>query len=248
MKMAIAFAAGLVMVGCSTAPAYNRAEMEQDLQQGRQILVDDVDVLRAGQVRPQLPLPFRLAVVPPSVMNVRHYGVPEEMEGERREILAWGDKLRAAGIISDLVIIPQMLLQTSAPQTDLYRQLRVASARLGADALLILRSATDVDSTLNPLSVLDLTIVGMFVVPGHHKDALTMVEGILVDNRNQFVYMALSAEGSGTTCGALVSVDQRTAIQRSRVAALKDFGDKLAAASLHVPFDGGGSRYSTPGK
>ncbi len=246
MRTLIALAAVLAAVGCS--PAYNRTVMEQELQDTRQILVDDIDVLRAGEVRPQLPLPFRLAVVPPSVMNVRHWGVPEELEGERREILAWGDKLRAAGVVSDLVIIPQMLIQTSAPSADLYRQLRVAAARLGADALLILRSATDVDSTVNPLCVLDLTIVGMFVVPGHHKDALTMLEGILVDNRNQFVYLALSAEGTGTACGPLASLDQRTAIQRARVAALKDFGDKLAAAASRVPLDSSGPRYGTPGK
>jgi rhombotail lipoprotein len=247
MKTLIAIVAALSAAGC--AAEFPRTEMQRELEQdGRQILVDDADVLHAGQVRPQLPLPFRMAVVPPSMMNSHRWGVPEELEGERKEIAAWGDRLRAEGVITDLVIIPQMLVRVGNNHPEFYRQLRVAAARLGADALLILNSVSDVDSYVNPLAVLDITIVGMFVVPGHHKDALTMVEGIMVDNRNQFVYLALSAEGTGTTCGTLVSLQERSAIQKSRVAALKNFGDQLVTEARRVPLDGGGPRYGTPGK
>jgi len=246
MKKLIAVAAALGAVGCT--PAYNRAALREELQESRLVIVDDPDVFQAGQARPQLPLPFRMAVVPPTVMNTCSYGVPEEMEGERREILACGDKLRAAGIISDLVLIPEMLIGRSVRNGEFYRDLRVAAARLQADAVLVLRSVSDVESYINPLGVLDITLVGMVVLPGHHKDALTIVEGVLLDNRNQYVYLALSAEGMGSTFGPLASIEARPAIRRSRVAALKCFGDKLVQEAGRASLDGLGSRYATPGK
>ena len=69
--------------------------------------------------------------------------------------------------------------------------------------------------------------LGMSVVPAHQKDALTIVEGMVIDNRNQFVYFAGSSEGMGSTFGPLATVHEQTAIQESRLEALKSFGDIL---------------------
>lgn len=246
MKKLTALMALLVLVGCTTAP--NRTSMQQELEETRLVWVDDPDVFQVQQIRPQLPLPFRLAVVPPSLMHHDRYGTPGETDGERREILAWGDKLRDAGIISELILIPEMLVTHQGRNPEFCRDLRVAAARLGADAILVLRSVSDVSSYINPLGILDVTLVGMVVVPGHHKDALTIVEGMLLDNRNQYVYLTVSAEGSGSTFGPLASIDAHPAVRRSRVAALKCFGDKLVAAAGRAPFDPAGPRYGTPGK
>src|SRR6185369_13525339 len=149
------------------------------------------------------------------------------MEGERDEILAWGEKLKKEGIVSELLMIPNMLMDLGVTRNgaSYVKAVRVAAARLQADAVLFLRSVTDTESYANPLAVLDCTIVGMFLVPGHHREALTILEGMIIDNRNQFLYFASSAEGTGSATAPLAMFDARDAIAESRRNALRAFGD-----------------------
>jgi len=245
MKILIAILAGVAAAGCSTG--FDRQAMNAEMDEEQPLVFDDADVLRAEQARPQLQFPIRLAVVPPTMFNRRGTGDRRETEGQRKEIMAWGDKLRDAGVVSDLFIIPELLLSTVHTQSYL-KDIRIAAARLQADAVLILRSSTDVDSYANLLCALDLTFVGMFVVPAHQKDALTIVEGMVLDNRNQYVYLAGSAEGMGTSFGPLVMVDERSAVRESRIEALKAFGDLLLREGRRLRGGAPGTLYPSAGQ
>ena len=247
MKILIAALVGVAAVGCQAG--FNRESMTASLQAEQPLEFDDADVLRIEQARPQLQFPIRLAVVPPSMFNQHKAGMPGETEGQRKEIQAWGEKLRQEGIVSDLIIIPEILAATTSPRSHGYiKDVRVAAARLQADAVLILRSTTDLDSYINPLSLLDLTIVGMFFVPGHHRDALTIVEGMVIDNRNQYVYLAASAEGKGSTVAPLTAVDAKDVVKESRCAALKSFGELLLQEGRRLKGWAPGPRYDSPGQ
>jgi rhombotail lipoprotein len=249
MKKLIAILCAAAAAGCSTG--FHRGIMEQTLCEERRIFTDDEDVLRIDQLRPQIQFPLRLAVLPPTRLSQRYWSdstVPTE--GEREQLLALGEQLKKEGVVSEFILIPEMLISSNGdPQRGGYfKSVRIAAARLQADAVLILRSVTDVDSYINPLGILDLTIAGMYLIPGHHKDALTMVEGMVIDNRNQFLYFAAGAEGKGSTLGPLAVIEERDAVVESRRHALQAFGDSLIKearrARSHVP----GPRYETPGK
>lgn len=246
MKLAAVLFVVLAAVGCSTG--FNREAMEEELQEGRRLVFDDSDILRIEQLRPQIQYPIRLAVVPPSRVLPR-YWQEGSGKGEHEDLLSLGEQLKKEGIVSAFMVIPQILLNSNPRNdSDSIKSIRLAAARMQADAVLILRSVTDVDAYVNPLSVLNLSIVGMFVAPGHHRDALTMVEGMVIDNRNQFLYFAASAEGTGSTFGPLAVVQERDAVGESRRNALKAFGEQLVKearqAKAYVP----GPRYETPGK
>ena len=219
---------GASALGCSAS--FSRDEMNDALQQERRFFSDDDDVAAIDKLRPQLKIPFRLAVAPPIQVRQSYWHEPRGlMEGEREEILAWGEKLKKEGIVSEFTMIPNMLLDLGSDRTrtSYIKAVRVAAARVQADAVLFLRSVTDTDSYANPLAFLDVTIVGMFVVPGHHRDALTILEGMVIDNRNQYVYLAASVEGSGTAAAPLAMFDERDAVGESRRNALRAFGDLL---------------------
>lgn len=242
MKILLITLVGVAAVGCSSG--FNRQTMNAQMEAEQPLVFDDADVLRVEQARPQLQFPIRLAVVPPAMFDYRDH---RETEGQRKEIMAWGEKLRDAGIVSDLFIIPGILMNQTRSQ-DYIKSIRVAAARLQADAVLIMRSSTDVDSYVNVLSVLDLTVVGMFVVPAHQKDALTIVEGMVIDNRNQYVYFAGSTEGVGTSFGPLATVREHTAIQESRLEALKSFGELLLKEGRRLRDGVPGAQYPSPGQ
>ena len=88
----------------------------------------------------------------------------------------------------------------------------------------------------------------MFLIPGHHADALTIVEGLVIDNRNQFLYFAASAEGTGSTLGPLAVVEKRDAVGESRRNALRAFGETLVKEARRARSFIPGPRYDTPGQ
>jgi rhombotail lipoprotein len=234
-------------LGCSVG--FQRVQMDQALQEDRRIFVDDLDVLAVEQLRPQIQFPIRLAVVPPARLSPYHgHETTETLDGEQEELDALGEQLKKDGIVSAFMIIPRMLIDTGPQHVGAMKAIRLAAARMQADAVLIMRSVTDVDSYINPLGVLDLTLVGMWLFPGHHKDALTIVEGMLIDNRNQFLYFAGSAEGTGSTFGPLAVVQERDAIRESRRHALHGFGERLAREARQARSSAPGPRYESPGK
>ncbi len=234
--------AWLFLMGAGCTAHFERAEMQERLHRA-QPLFTDWDVERIEQLKPQLPMPFRLAVAPP----VNWSGDPTS-ERELQEIKAWGEKLEKAGVITDLVVIPSMLLQMAHEKYGQghLKAIRAASARFHADAVLVLATVTDVDAYVNPLSVLYLTIVGMMVVPGSHREALTLVEGVLLDNRNEYLYTAVVAEGKGFTTGPLVGIEDADAIRDSRVAALRSFGEEFVKKASAVRPAPSYRRYETP--
>lgn len=215
------------------------------LQQDEPIFTDQ-DLQRIEQIKPQLPTPFRLAVAPPQ--SWRHEPTSEE---ELKALQEWGDQLKQEGIVSEFILLPTMLLHMAGEKyrEGYLKSVRAAAARCRADAVVLVQTVTEVDSYVNPLSILDLTIAGMWIVPGHHREALTIVEGIVMDNRNECLYAAIVAEGKGSTLAPLMYADRDDAIRRSRVAAFRAFGKELVTRSrgLHgAAFDPAGRRYETP--
>ena len=248
-KMLALLLCGAAATGCSTG--FSVRAMEDALQGERKLFSDDDDVTKIEQLKPQLRLPIRLAVAPPLQVTQGYWYEPRGMmEGEREEIVAWGEKLKKEGIVSEFTIIPNMLLDLGPDRnrSSYVKAVRVAAARMQADAVLFLRSVTDTDSYANPLAVLDITIVGMFLIPGHHRDALTILEGMVIDNRNQFVYFATSVEGTGSATAPLTGFDSRDAIAESRRNALRAFGEQLVKDGRRVLSQAPGVPYDTPGK
>jgi hypothetical protein len=243
MKILPVLVAALSAVGCSAT--FAPSEMSERLWGGEKLFTDQ-DLQRIEQLKPQLTIPFKLAIAPP----LREDWTGEQ-EGEREAILAWGDALKKTGLIREVVLLPRMLLGT--PLTgrhthDYFKAVRVAAARVQADAVLLLSSVSDTSSYVNPLCVLNATVVGLWVAPGHHTDALTIVEGVLMDNRNEYVYWTGTAQGEGGTVAAAMNIDDADAVRRSRVAALKAFGARLAAEAGAFKPVPPGERYHSPGK
>ncbi len=139
----------------------------------------------------------------------------------------------------EVVLLPPVLVEACKPDDPgcVIRARRAAAARLQADALLVLNVATDVDQYVNPASILDLTLVGLWVIPGHHVDALTIIEGAMIDNRNEYLYVLARGEGEERMLRPLAYARAEHAVQRSRRQALVSFGDAFVreASQLKTP-------------
>jgi hypothetical protein len=101
---------------------------------------------------------------------------------------------------------------------------RSAAARVQADALLIVNLTSDVDKYANHASLLNLTIIGMWLIPAHHRDALTIAEGVMIDNRSEYLYAFARGEAEERTVRPYMFANSWKAVRPSRLHALQAFG------------------------
>jgi hypothetical protein len=223
MKKTFLLVVSVVYAGCGTG--YNRGALDASLQESRRAYVSsDLTVEQIEQTRPQMSLPARIAVAPP-VGGASSGWTADEI----RVIESWAAPLRAAGVASEVVILPSSLVDGRTCELSDHRcrllAQRTAAARTRADALLVVNFATSTDHYVNPASLLYLSLVGLFVAPGTHENALTIAEGLLIDNRNEYLYAFARGEGEQRTVRPSMYVDEKAVVAGSRLAALQTFGD-----------------------
>ena len=232
---------GVLLTGC--AKGFNRGQMDSALRASSpRYTSSGLSVEEIEKLQPQVKLPIRLAVAPPLFAD-RRWSRSDQLDswspGESSEIESWEQRLRSEGVVREVVLLPPLLVEACKSDDPgcVTRARRAAAARLQADALLVLNVATDVDEYVNPASILDLTLVGLWVIPGHHVDALTIIEGAMIDNRNEYLYVLARGEGEERMLRPFAYARAEHAVQRSRRQALASFGDAFVreASQLKTP-------------
>ena len=172
---------------------------------------------------PQLKFPIKLAVSQPSTWNAW-------TEPEIAEIESWEEPLQQLGLITELVVLPASFSNSCGWRSSYNCQTqteRLTAARFGADAVLMMSTQTSSEQDANALSILNLTIIGMWVAPGHRRTSSTVLEGTLVDVRNEFVYAFHRAFGTKTSVRPLIYAEYDLNHGESRLVALNAFGENL---------------------
>jgi hypothetical protein len=205
----------LALSGC--AHGFDRGPVEARMQ-SEPLQVDNL-VKAVQSLRSQLNFPCRVAVYLRPADRDWSWSVQD------KELLtSWGRELRRDGIASDVMLIPEMLANTGSTG-----DLRLAAAKLGADALLVLKGVPQTNSYLNPAAVLNLTIVGGFVVPASHRDCRFVMQGSLFDVSNEFLYATVESEGEGKIVRPSFIIEDRPAVEKAKREALVNFGPELLA-------------------
>ena len=210
----------LLLTGCF-AHGFDRSDLYGRLKADQAQIpalpdVNDSDIVKVQSIKPNLTLPCRIAVyLPPNVGGHRR-------AKEKEFIDSWGDTLRKEGIASDMFLMSDLFTTGTS-----LKELRVAAARHGANLLLVLHGESDVDTYKNPAAIFNLTIVGGFLVPASHCDALVAYQGALVDVSNGFLYASIDAEGEGSIIRPTFLIEDRPAVERAKEKALANFGNEL---------------------
>jgi hypothetical protein len=210
----------LFLSGCSTG--FDRGALKERLA-GEALQVDDADIKAALELKPQLRFPIRLGVF----LIADSYNRPVDYDWrwsveDKRLIDSWAEPLKSQGIVSDLFVISEV----PRSRTDL-RSIRLAAARHGADAVLVIQGVSQVDAYVNPLCLLNVLILPGWVVPASHRDALLVTRGAMWDVGNQFLYLTVEAEGVAKTVRPTFRASSLEAIDRAKGTALRDFGPEL---------------------
>ncbi len=174
------------------------------------------------KLRPQAEIPMKIVVMSNRAMALS--------KDEREVINTWGNKLKALGFVKSLDIIPQSMLPTCGYKSDhdcFLNASRIAGAKMGADAILFINDSTVTDSYANPLSFLNISIVGMYFIPGHHRDSYSVYEAALFDINNGYLYAVTEENGEYKTIRPLMYAEKDTGQNEARVDALNKVGQKL---------------------
>lgn len=217
----------LCALGC--AHGFDRDALRERLNDGT-LQINDKAIAEARELRPQLKLPCRVALYlkPPHDRDWRW--TPED----KAQLEALAQALKHEGVASDVIPLPELLAGKGET-----KDLRLAAAQCGADVLYVVHGAAQTDSYKNFASVLNLTVVGGYVVPGSHRDTLFMIEGVLIDVDNGYVYAGVQAEGVGKIVRPTFTIEDKDAVALAKKKALAEFATETLARMKRlavVPF------------
>lgn len=152
--------------------------------------------------------PIKLAVC-----EVGEGGV-ETIRNDEKE--AWRKALEDTGLVKVLFITSNI----TSPNPGFY-DLRMAAARLDADAMLVYASASSEERDANLGGLLYLTIVGTFFVPGSHAAVLTFAKGACWDVRNEYLEFAVEGEDECEIIRPYYFLDQKELQLKSKKSAVE---------------------------
>jgi hypothetical protein len=218
--------------GCYTmSSGFDRGALYADLEKKGPLQVTEESVKKALEIQPQLTLPCKIAIYlyePGGTKDWRWSAKDKDF------ILHWMDALKKDGLVADAFIMAGMFAKGNTME-----EIRLSAAQHGADAVLVLKAAYQTDSYVNAAALLNLTILGGYVIPASHRDALFLIQGGLVDVANGFLYATMEAEGEGSIMRPTFTVQDKDAVEQAKKQALENLGPELLRRLRNLRFNNG---------
>lgn len=218
MQLKCLWITSLVLFACSfCSSGFDRGKLRQEAG-FKNPVATEAEIARIISLKPQIRFPIKLAIWIENSGPFNTYAEPAD-----REILKkFGEDLKRKGIAGDVFFVSYPLVDTIN-----LKEIRLAAARYGADAVLAIRASTQVDSYVNFLSILYPTIIGCWISPGSHRDSIFYIYGSLWDVRNEYLYLTAEAEGRAGIMRPFALIEDRDAVLLAKKKALNEFIPEL---------------------
>lgn len=212
-----------LMVGCASSRGFNRGDLRERLS--GPVVVNDGDIAKALATKAQLPKPFKVGVFfkDPKSRNHDSDSVWTWTAEDKKKILEIVQKKKTDGEISDAFVISD----ATVGDTDL-KSLRLAAARHGADALLVVSGVNDLDRYTNNWSWTYIVIVPTLFVPGTVNDSLFMARAAMWDVRNEFLYLTAESESMKRQTRPAAYADIREVTLEAKTEAVNLLGEEIS--------------------
>jgi hypothetical protein len=184
----------LTLAGCAIRHSFNRDALRDQVgldQQQLQLqnLTTDPEIKDLIDRRAQLPNPSRIAV---------YFKRPERAAGklwgwtdsDKAQIEGIAKELQVQGVKSEIFFILDSLIENES-----LCALRRVAAQHGADALLVLTGAGSLHRYTNWKGLSYALIAPAFFVEGSEVEGLFLMNAVLLDVRNEFLYLTAESEG-----------------------------------------------------
>lgn len=191
----------------------------------------DADVRRIAAVEPDLRFPARIGLA--RIENGRLVGIPGD-EGyiwqELAEALGpeYGQFAPVSPLIASMVAERGEVSERGYainPTRDVIANIRRGAARQHLDYVFVYEVGSSRRGKANAISLADLTVIGMFVLPSRTVEVDASASGILLDVRNGYPYATATAHAEKGGLARAVS-------EYSRRQELADTAEELAVLNL----------------
>jgi len=213
----------LVNTGCASSRGFDRGAIKADLSSP---ITTDRGIQKTLELKPQLPFPFRLGVYFIDRRSYRQWDYGSKWGANDRD-LDWLDPLKEVGIVSEVIPVTSAAMTNDGRESTSLTSIRLAAARHNADAVLTINYGADVDRYNNFSSFLYLTIIGGFLVPGTHANALVVMNGALWDVRNEYLYITAEAEAEAGSMGPAFLLKNGKSVRKAKGEAMPLFHEEV---------------------
>lgn len=182
----------IFLAGCASK-GFNRGALQDQIGVQKPV-TNDADIKEILGKKPNLPKPFKLAVYfkKPTVKN-ESTSKWRWTDADKDLVLNAAKELKSENLISDVFPI----LGNLVADDDL-KSIRVAAAKHGADAVLVIDGAGEIDKYINNWGWTYILILPALFVPGSEADTLFLTNAAMWDVRNEYLYLTAEAEGKTT--------------------------------------------------
>jgi len=233
MKRLAIILSSLTLAACATTQMTSGAAYNARSVTGNYATSSDVDseIAKIAAVEPNLSFPARIGIA--YVDRGRLQTVPSD------HLQSWSplvDKLQSD--LGEIVPISPLVAQMVANSdrefgpTDTINNIRRGAARQHVDYVLIYEVAqTDQDKRSNALSVTDLSIIGLFLMPSRELEVEATASAIFLDVRNGYPYGTATdlATKDGLTTASRAGSKRRKLQDRAEIAAVDALAEDVEA-------------------
>lgn len=199
---------------CSTSRGFDRGHLRDSINQNVQITEEDIK--KAFATKPQLPAPFKLAVY----ADISWRSDWNASDAAELEIMA--KELKSKNIVTDVVFINSTMIEGRGNKA-----IRLASARAGADAVIVIKGTGSIDRYNNVLGSTYFLIVTPFFVPGTIADGLYLLSASMWDVRNQYLYLSAEAEGQATQTRPAFYIEETQILTEAKTKAVRNLRQEI---------------------
>jgi hypothetical protein len=231
----ILLTAALIGANCSST-GYSRTSLANN--KPTDILIDDAEIKKYTDLKPQVSLPFKIGVY-----VVENENSLFRIDGnEKNELLAIEADLKKRGIVSQMYLIKKNIsnpleekevsgyqnrYQQRTDTLNSIKAVRILAAKYGADAVLIVNPEVTVKRTCNGFCSLYLTIAGIWLAPGSEREVIFNVNASLWDVKNEYLYLTAESEAVKTKTRPYGILDEEALIKEAKTEAFTSFVKEL---------------------
>jgi len=207
----------ILVAACGGSAGFQQAAPRPPVSTATAPVIDDDQVERAFELQAQLPKPYRLGVL----FRETTTGTGDDARAwrwepeHRAQLLKALEALEGKGEIGTVVSIAR-----AAVTSDDLHAIRVAAARQGLDAVLVVTGSDTVERDMNGWATTYLAVLPMLFAPGSELRVDFTTHAELWDVRNEYLYLAAEADARAEQARAIPYIDEEEASAKAQTESL----------------------------
>jgi len=186
-------------------------------------VVAEEEIQRVLELEPQLSFPFELGLFFKRPGTRRWSSTWHWRPEDKNRFIQLGQNLEHQGLVSQTVFV-----SPATGANEELKSIRLAAARHGVEAVLVISGVADTDRYNNALGPAYALLLTAFFVPGTVIDTLFVSHAGLWDVRNGFLYASVEADGRSSQTRPAFLARTEVVVEGAKVESLRQLAEAMS--------------------